>query len=187
MYGGDLQSRRQSEQMIAEVEEYRIGSHDDSADMCFRKCGERLLKIGILARCYDPNLSAKGSCGGLDVPQFHIGEIDIRIIQVTDGRTSWDNLIHKLQTLGFEVRAENGHPGDVATWFIEAGNIAKLYGIAAERNDDRNCFRRGHGGSVGATCPDQYCWLKAYKVGGDWPSTNPLSFKPCLNAGTICA
>ena len=155
--------------------------------MRFRKCGESLLKISIFGCFYDPNLSANSSCGGLDVMPPRNCKIEIGIIQVTDSRTSWENLVHKLQTLGFEVSAENGHAGDVATRVIEAGNIAKLYGIAAERSDDRNCFRRGHGGSVGATCPDQYCWLKAYKVGGDWPSTNPLSFKPCLNAGTICA
>jgi hypothetical protein len=81
----------------------------------FRNCGERLLKIGIFACFYDPNLSAKGSCGGLDVAPSHIGEIDIRIIQVTNSRTSWDNLVYKLQTFGFEVSTENGHAGDVAT------------------------------------------------------------------------
>src|SRR5262249_9578226 len=110
--------------------------------MRFRKCGERLLKISIFACLYDPNLSANSSCGGLGVTPPHIGEIEIGIIQVTDNRTSWENLVHKLQTLGFEVSAENGHAGDVATRVIEAGNIAKLYGIAAERSDDRNCFGR---------------------------------------------
>src|SRR6516165_12596714 len=128
--------------MIAKVVEYWIASHDNAADMRFCKCGERLLKIGIFARFYDPNLSANSSRGGLDVAPPHICKIDIGIIQVTDSRTSWENLVHKLQTLGFEVSAENGHTGDVAARVIEAGNIAKLYGIAAERNDDRNCFGR---------------------------------------------
>ena len=129
--------------------------------MRFCKCGERLLQIGIFARLYDPNFSANSSCRSLDIAPSHIGEIDIRIIQVTDSRTSWENLVHKLQTLGFEVSAENGHAGDVATRVIEAGNIAKLYGIAADRNNDRNCFSRGDGGNMCATCPDQDIWPKA--------------------------
>src|SRR6516165_486417 len=111
--------------MITKVVEYWIASHDNAADMRFCKFGERLLQIGIFSRLYDPNLSANSSCGGLDVTPPHIRKIEIGIIQVTDRRTSWENLVHKLQTLGFEDSAENGHAGDVATRVIEAGNIPK--------------------------------------------------------------
>jgi len=79
--------------------------------MRFRKCGESLLKISIFGCFYDPNLSANSSCGGLDVMPPRNCKIEIGIIQVTDSRTSWENLVHKLQTLGFEVRAVTLPPG----------------------------------------------------------------------------
>src|SRR6516164_8371581 len=164
--------------MIAEIVEYRIASHDNAADMRFRKCGERLLKIGIFARFYDPNLSANSSCGGLDVTPPHICKIDIGIIQVTDSRTSWENLVHKLQTLGFEVSAENGHAGDVATRVIEAGNIDKLYRIAAERNDDRNCFGRSDNGRLRSARRDQDGWVNAHKISGKFRKAIDVLIRP---------
>ena len=82
--------------------------------MRFRKCGERFLQIGIFACFHYPNLPSESSRSGLQIAPSHVSKIDIRIIQVTDSRTSWSNLIYKLQTLGFEVRTENGRAGDVA-------------------------------------------------------------------------
>src|SRR6516165_11964575 len=129
--------------------------------MRFGDCSERFLQVSIFTYFHDPNVSPNTSCGGLHLAPSRVSIIEVGSKQVADNLTSWDNLVYKLQTLGFEVRAENGHAGDVATRVIEAGNIPKLYRIAAERNDDRNCFGRSDRGSVGATCPDQDIWPKA--------------------------
>ena len=136
--------------------------------MCFRERGDRFLQISILAYFHDANVSPNTPCGRLNLAPVIVSNVDVRIKQVTDNLTSWDNFVHKLQTLGFEVATEDGHAGDVATWVIEALNIPKLYEIAPERNDDRNCFGRSDDSHVGAARPDQDGWPAANKSIGEF-------------------
>jgi hypothetical protein len=70
-------------------------------------------------------------------------------------------LCKKFKSLGFEFITEHGHACDIAARPVEAGYETKLHGIAAERNDDWNCFGRSDGGNMCATRPDQHRWLAA--------------------------
>src|SRR5215471_1302832 len=105
--------------------------------MQFGDCSERFLQISIFTYFHDPNVSPNASRGSLHLAPPRVSKVESWIKQVADYLTSWDNLVYKLQTLGFEVSTEDGHAGDVATRVIEADNIPKLYGIATERNDNR--------------------------------------------------
>jgi hypothetical protein len=135
--------------------------------MHFGDSGERFLQIGIFAYFHDPNVSPDTPCGGFHIAPSHVCKVDVRIKQVTDNLASWDDLVYKLQTLGLEVSTEDGYAGDIATRVIEAGNIPKLYGIAPERNHDRNCFGCSDGSHVGASRPDQDKWPAANKISGE--------------------
>ena len=118
--------------------------------MQFGDCSERFLQVRIFTYFYDPNVSPNTSGGGLHLAPPRVRVVEVWSKQVADNLSSWDNLVYKLQTLGFEVSTEDGHAGNVATRVIEAGNIPKLYGIATESNDDRNCFGRSDNGHVGS-------------------------------------
>jgi hypothetical protein len=67
--------------------------------------------------------------------------------------------MQKLQSFGLKVTAQNHHAGDIATGLIQADHVTELYGIVPESSDDWNCFGRGDGGNMGATCRNQHRWL----------------------------
>src|SRR6516225_1692317 len=148
--------------------------------MQFGDCSERFLQISIFTYFHDPNVSPNSSCGGLHLAPSHVSKLEFRIRQVTDNLTLWDNFVYKLQTLGFEVSTENRHAGDVAIRVIEAGNIPKLYGIAPERNDDRNCFGRSDDRPNGPARPDQDGWLAAHKISGEFRQPIEVPIRPPL-------
>src|SRR5262245_57374420 len=81
---------------------------------------------------------AERACGLLRVACRARSFRKFRVRQQGDDRSVGKELVQQPQSLGAELSAEPAYPSHVATWPVEAGDIALLDGVATSQEHDRN-------------------------------------------------